>query len=133
MNELSVESADKAKEFERILKQLVALYTEFSVMSGKKPTEIINLFKFRILNEYISLANNFLGDGSKPIQFFKLFEETDLPNASDIVVVLRMYLEALYDWWRARSESTGYGAANWIVKGKSSNVRCEIPKRPWKD
>lgn len=127
----SVKSEEKAEQFNRVYDQLVLLYTEFSQLSRKKSTEAASKFKLGILNEYLSLANEYLGDLNRPIKAFKQFEESDIPNVSDIGIVLGMYLKALHRWWEERVEYVRIANEyRWIINGRVSGVISERIRLP---
>ena len=108
--------------------QIESAYEEIGLLSIKKPTEELNPFKLKFINNILSRANKILGIKYKPFpEDFDLFSEDDMPNNSDVVFILSHYLTSLeklrcdnigeYDWgWY------------WMINGKNTAIKTEPPK-----
>ena len=81
--------------FQKVATQLNAAYEEFSSLSKKTPNDQVNKFKLKFINEILANANEHLKKSYKPFQDFELFDENDLPTASDVVFILKQYSECL--------------------------------------
>ncbi len=79
----------------KTLKQMRALYDEISLLSKKSPTDGVNKFKLRLINTVLETANKLLSEKNKPFDQFTVFTEDDLPNNSDVVIILSQYLQRL--------------------------------------
>jgi hypothetical protein len=121
------------KQVETFLKlqpQLKSAYDEISLLSKKKPTDSLNIFKLKFINSILSRANEILENNYKPFpEDFTLFNEADMPNNSDVVFILSHYLTSLeklrcdniekdkdypYHW-------------HWLINGKRSKQETDHP------
>lgn len=93
---------DDVDQFERVRSQITELHKEMTVLAKSKPDNPINRFKLALVNEKLQHANNFLVGSFKPIDGFELFDESDLPSNSDVVLVTAQYLAALEGWRSAQ-------------------------------
>lgn len=84
--------------YEQVRSQLGSLYEELSALAKKTPDAPINRFKLQIVNEKIRSANGLLSGIHRPFESFLQFDEAELPTASDVVVVLSQYVNALEGW-----------------------------------
>jgi hypothetical protein len=110
-------TVEEVQIYERLKQQLVQLYQDIGTLSKKAPDSPINKFKLGVINEKIATANKLLTNSFLPIEDFHLFDDSDLPSNSDVVLVLSQYLEALELWRTAniiRKESSWY----WNTEGK---------------
>jgi hypothetical protein len=89
MNQPEVES------FLKLQPQLKSAYDEVSLLSKKKPTDPLNTFKLKFINNILSRANDILGRYVPFPGEFTSFDEADMPNNSDVVFILSHYLTAL--------------------------------------
>lgn len=89
--------------FERLQSQIQKLHSEMSILAKGKPDNPINKFKLKIVNEKVQDANTILTDTFKPLAGFELFDETELPTNSDVVIVLSQYLQGLESWRSAHT------------------------------
>lgn len=99
--EISEETIDL---FSRADKQLDTFYKEIGLISKKKPGEPLNKFKLGFINQTIATANDILGDEFRPFPDFTLFDvDGSLPTASDVVMMLAHYQEAMESFQAAYS------------------------------
>jgi hypothetical protein len=109
--------------YETVQSQITQLYNELVVMAKSKPDNPINKFKLKIINEKLQHANTILTDAFKPLANFTLFDESDLPTNSDVVIVLSQYLDGLETW---RSAHIEYNLTDhqwyWAIEGKRTAV-----------
>jgi hypothetical protein len=89
MKKADVELIDK------VYAQLAALHNEVSLLSRKSPTDAVNIFKLKLINSILEAANKLLGEKNKPFDHFIIFDKDDLPNNSDVAVVLSQYLRCM--------------------------------------
>jgi len=118
------------KQVETFLKlqpQIKSAYDELSILSKKKPTDSLNSFKLKFINNMLSRANELLGSKYKPFpEEFTLFDEADMPNNSDIVFILSHYLTSLE---KLRCDNIKYSSHYWywIINGKVSDQKTDPP------
>lgn len=75
------------KKAKRQIKQLAS---DFRRLSDKKPNDTLNTFKLELVNSAIAEINSLL-QGELPISGFEQFDEAELPNNSDVLLVLSLY------------------------------------------
>jgi hypothetical protein len=70
------------------------MHSEFQDLSRKKPDGAVNKGKIVIVNRLLKDSLTIL-EGEPQRQFLDLLEEDDLPQNSDVVLVLSQYCEAM--------------------------------------
>jgi hypothetical protein len=85
------------EKIEKTQSQIKSLYEEIGLLSKKSPNMPLNKFKIRFINSIISDANKLLTEKNKPLKEFESFNEDDLPNNSDVVMILAQYLGTIND------------------------------------
>ena len=116
--------------FLKLQPQLKSAYDEISLLSKKKPTDSLNTFKLKFINSILSRANEILEDKYVPFpNEFKLFDEDDMPNNSDVVFILSHYLTALEKLRCDNIESENTYPHNWfwVIGGKRSTQETNQP------
>lgn len=111
----------QVETFLQLQPQIKSAYDELSILSKKKPTDSLNSFKLKFINNMLSRANELLGNKYKPFpEEFTLFDEDDMPNNSDIVFILSHYLTSLE---RLRCDNIAYSNYDWhwVINGKVSD------------
>ena len=103
-----------AMEFDKLEYRLNSVFIEFDKLSKKKPDDVINPYKLKIINSLLSETNNLFDKGDIPIDKFTLFEDSELPTYSDIVIVLTQFLEKL-DYFRFRNIISDFSGVYWIL------------------
>jgi hypothetical protein len=103
--------------FEKLSGQLISVYEEVSLLSKKSPTDAVNKFKLKFVNKLISESNEYLADKYKPFEDFNCFEEDDIPQNSDVVLILSQYLQC-FEKLRADNVIIQQGAWYWRVQGE---------------
>ena len=114
--------------FEKLHAQLEGLYDEISTLSKKSPSDAVNKFKLKFINQILGNLNEFLKDKYKPFMEFTKFEEDDLPTNSDVVLILSQYLNCM-EKLRSDNIRIDYGHWVWLVEGKASGIRTAPPKK----
>src|SRR5437867_2500476 len=89
----------------KLIGQIQSLYDEISVLSKSKPDNPLNAFKLNFINQKLTEANTVLVGEYQPLDGFTVFEDSNLPTNSDVVMVLSQYLARLKDWKRANPVS----------------------------
>jgi len=105
---------NQAIKFDKIEYRLNSIYVEFDKLSKKKPDSVINTYKLKQINDLFREANNLFDEGNISIEKLSLFDDTELPSYSDVVIVLTQYLEVL-DYFRYRHTFLEYGSHYWIL------------------
>ncbi len=93
---------DQVEAYERTRGQFEALHVDFSNLAKKAADAPVNKLKIAIVNEKLRAANKLLKGPDRPLEGFCEFDEASLPTASDVVIVLSQYIDALEGWRSAR-------------------------------
>lgn len=87
-------STEKASTHDTIMPLLEAMYKEFKELSKKKPDAAISKSKINLANRLLQKVRFVLGD-EESIDFLDLIEEDDVPQASDVTLMLSQYVAAM--------------------------------------
>ena len=115
-----------AIEFDKMESQLDSICSEIDKLSKKKPDDTINSYKLNIINCLLGEINELFEKGDIPIEKFKLFDETELPSYSDIVLVFSQYLEKM-DYFRFRNTFYKYPSQYWRLEDEEK-LETKPPK-----
>ena len=86
---------EQIADFEKILAQLKSFYNDTIVLVKKNPKEEMNTFKLKLINKVLVKANAIVGD-SNPFDDFTEFDiEGDMPNNSDVAMILGQYINCM--------------------------------------
>lgn len=115
-NHQSTTTAEKAKNHDTTLPLLNSMYAEFKELSKKKPDAAVSKSKILIVNRLLQKIREVLQDEDS-IEFLDLLNEDDMPQTSDITLMLSQYVAAMekfkeqhYGW---ESTSTGH---TWFIE-----------------
>lgn len=112
--------------FNKTYAQLKSLHEEISQLSKKSPTDGVNTFKLKLINNVLETANKLLAQ-KKPFEDFTVFQEDELPNNSDATLILSQYLSCMEELRLLNIERYG-GYWYWKVDGRRSEIRTFSPK-----
>jgi hypothetical protein len=85
-------------DFELLEKMLDALACEFRELSKKKQEGVLNLTKVKMVNRILKpLKENLLINEPSQI-FLDLLDENEIPNNSDVVLIISQYEKALSEF-----------------------------------
>lgn len=87
-------SLEKADIYETTIPLLKAMYIEFQDLSKKKPDAAVSKSKIKIANRLLSEARIVLND-EKTIGFLDLINEDDVPQVSDVTLIMSQYVAAM--------------------------------------
>jgi hypothetical protein len=73
---------------------LVSMYTEFKELSKKKPEAVISKSKIKIVNRLLAKMREVLAEEDS-IDFLDVLDEDDVPQTSDVTLILSQYLAAM--------------------------------------
>lgn len=121
---------NQVESFLKLQPQLKSAYEEISLLSKKKPTDSINKFKLKFINSMLDRANEILKEKYQPFpDEFKLFDEDDLPNNSDVVFILSHYLTSLEKLRcdNIKKETMYPHRWMWTIDNKLSDYETERP------
>ena len=112
--------------FIKLQSQLESSYKEISLLSKKKPNDVLNKFKLKFINNNVTQANELLGEKYKPFDDFDKFDEEDIPSNSDAVFIMAQYLDCL-EKLRCDNITSDMGSYYWKINGKISDIRTKHP------
>lgn len=85
---------DKANIHDTMMPLLQAMYGEFKDLSKKKPDAAISKSKINITNRLLEKIRLVLKD-EVAIDFLDLLNEDDIPQTSDVTLILSQYVAAM--------------------------------------
>lgn len=97
---------DKVDIYESTLPFLESLYKEIQILSKKKPDGTLNQNKVKIINRLLSDIKTMLKDEAES-KYLDLLDDNDLPQYSDVVIILSQYSAAM-DEFRQRYYRSDY-------------------------
>lgn len=101
---------EKAQTHDTMTPLLQAMYTEFKELSKKKPDSAVSKSKIKIVNRLLERVKTVLSD-EESIEFLDMLDEDDVPQASDVTLILSQYVAAMNAF---RDKHHGWDGANHI-------------------
>ena len=111
-----VTTPQQAKAWEIGMPLLKAMYAEFKELSKKKPEGAVSKAKIGVVNRLLEKGREVL-KGEDSLSFLDLLDEDDVPQNSDVVLMLSQYVAAMeqfhatYFGWDGQHHS-------WAVSGR---------------
>jgi hypothetical protein len=93
---------------------LEAMYIEFKELSKKKPDSAVSKSKIKITNRLLEKVRTVL-DESSSIEFLDLLDEDDLPQVSDVTLILSQYVASMKEF-RKRHYGYYHDEHQWVIK-----------------
>lgn len=87
-------SIDKADTHDTMMPLLNSMYEEFKELSKKKPEAAISKNKIKIVNRLLEKVRGILKEEDS-IDFLDLLDEDDVPQTSDVTLILSQYVAAM--------------------------------------
>lgn len=87
-------SLDKASTHDTTMPLLNSMYTEFKELSKKKPEAAISKNKIKFVNRLLEKVRGVLEEEDS-INFLDLLDEDDVPQTSDVTLILSQYVAAM--------------------------------------
>lgn len=84
----------KAESFEVTRPLLQSMYDEFKELSKKKPEAALSKGKVKIVNRLLERVRDVLA-GEASMDFLDMLDEDDIPQNSDVVLMLSQYVAAM--------------------------------------
>lgn len=105
---------EKAQTHDNMTPLLLAMYAEFKEISKKKPDSAISKSKIKIVNRLLEKVWTVLSD-EESIGFLDMLDEDDVPQASDVTLILSQYVAAMNAF---REKHYGWDGLNhkWFIK-----------------
>ena len=96
-------TTERAEAYEELMPLLESMYREFQELSKKKPDAVLNKRKVEIVNRLLRDVYHVL-EGQTSSAYLDLLDEDDLPQNSDVVLMLSQTVAAMRQF-----KSTYYG------------------------
>ncbi|MFZ2452550.1 MAG: hypothetical protein WAW36_18740 [Methylovulum miyakonense] len=87
-------TTNKAQTYDTTVGLLKAMYMEFKDLSKKKPDAAVSKSKINITNRLLTKVRSVLDD-EESIEFLDLLDEDDVPQVSDVTIILSQYEAAM--------------------------------------
>ena len=87
-------TVEKAELHDVAMPFLTAMYSEFKEFSKKKPDGTVNKAKIKVVNRLLEKCRDVLHD-EMSIEYLDLLDEDDVPQNSDVVLMLSQYVAAM--------------------------------------
>ena len=87
-------SNEKAKAHDITMPLLQSMYGEFKELSKRKPEAAVSKNKIQIVNRLLERVREVLED-EESLTFLDLLDEDDLPQNSDVTLILSQYVAAM--------------------------------------
>lgn len=84
----------KAELHEVVMPLLQAMYAEFKEFSKKKPDAVLSKSKVQVVNRLLEKCREVL-ESESSLQFLDLVDEDDIPQNSDVILMLSQYVAAM--------------------------------------
>lgn len=116
MADLYYTTQKKADAYDNTALVFKSVYKELQELCKKKPESTLNKAKIALINQILTDVKTFLGD--MPVtKYLELLNEDDLPQYSDVVLVLAQY-DAGLNQFRSRHHGWFLGEDQWVIKDK---------------
>lgn len=110
---LKTTSAENVASYTALMPLIEALFREFQDLSKKKPDSVLNSRKTSIVNTVLSDVLQLLNDQPSR-RYLNLIDDDDLPQNSDVVVVLGQAVAAMKTF-RAEHHGSSRYSHGWHV------------------
>ncbi|WP_454834358.1 hypothetical protein [Rahnella aceris] len=110
----SFTTQDKAITHDTTTPLLKAMYVEFKEISKKKPDAAVSKSKIKIVNRLLEKVKTVLSD-EESISFLDILDEDDVPQASDVTLILSQYVAAM-DAFREKYHGWDGSEHTWYIK-----------------
>ena len=105
---------EKATTHDTMTPLLQAMYTEFKELSKKKPDSAVSKSKIKIVNRLLERVKTVLSD-EESIEFLDMLDEDDVPQASDVTLILSQYVAAM-NAFRGKHYGWDGSKSAWFIK-----------------
>ena len=107
-------TTEKARLYDAVAPVFRSLYSEFQELSKKKPESTLSKSKVAIANRVLADIKN-LVEGYPTAKYLDLLKDDDLPQNSDVVLIMSQYVGALDNFHGLHhGYQTGLGNA-WFI------------------
>ncbi len=113
-NSKPVTTIEKSKSHDTTMPLLNAMFIEFRELSKKKPDAAVSKSKMKIVNRLLDKIRSVLND-EESIGFLDLLDEDDIPQVSDVTLILSQYVASMKAF---HDKHYGYNGVErvWFIK-----------------
>jgi hypothetical protein len=104
----------KAQTHDAMTPLLKAMYGEFKDLSKKKPDSAVSKGKIKIVNRLLEKVKVVLSN-EESVVFLDLLDEDDIPQASDVTLIISQYVAAM-DAFREKHYGWDGSTFDWFVR-----------------
>lgn len=106
-NEATI-TTEKVELYEVVRPLLGAMYSEFKELSKKKPDAVVSKAKIKVVNRLLTKCQEVL-QSEAFIDYLDLIDEDEVPQNSDIVLMLSQYVTAMKQFHTTYYRKERYG------------------------
>ena len=93
---------EEIERYEELMSKLISIRNDISLLSSKKPSDQLNTFKIKYINDVLAKINDLIGK-DKPYNDFDVFDEVALPSNSDALMIINLYINGMYRFKRHKN------------------------------
>lgn len=116
MADLYYTTQEKADAYDNVAPVFESVYEEIQGLCKKKPEATLNKAKIALINQILTDVKEFL-EGMPVTKYLQLLDEDDLPQYSDVILILAQY-DAGLNQFRGRHHGFFLGELQWVIKSK---------------
>ncbi len=111
--DINLPTGQEVDKYERLSPLLDSIYEEMKELSKKKPEELLNALKVKMINRILTQVKDFLAKDPN-IEFLELLDDATLPSNSDTVLIIGQF-RAILNQFKSRFYyySSGEGTSRW--------------------
>ena len=106
--------------YEELLSKLESIKNDVALLSSKKPSDPLNKFKIKYINDVLAKINELIGK-DKPYDDFEVFDEVALPTNSDALMIINLYLNGMIRFKKHNSSEESIDL-DWTHKERVWNI-----------
>jgi len=114
LQEFEYTTKEQALIYETTMPLLESMYLEFKGLSKKKPDSAVSKSKIKITNRLLEKIRQVLQD-SDSIDFLDLLDEDDVPQVSDVTLILSQYEASMKAFYKKHYGWDGT-THHWFIK-----------------
>jgi len=109
-----ITTPELAAKYEALMPLLKGMYEEFQELSKKKPDGTLNKRKLEIVNRLLTEIFSVV-DGEPTRAFLDLLDEDDIPQNSDVALILNQSVAAMQSFHSKYYRYTAGRGQHWVV------------------
>lgn len=111
---------EEIERYEELLSKLVSIKNDIAQLSSKRPSDQLNKFKIKYINDVLAKVNSLIGK-DKPYDDFDIFDEVALPTNSDALMIINLYLNGMHRF-KIHNSSDQSVDIDWAHKERVWNI-----------